>query len=192
MQLSDAQSDALWYEIKGMMDEAEADPESVQPLSSDEEGYVERLMDGRTAPYIARCHKTTFHDSDLPQPVRRTSVPSSGGAAFSQRIQAVFDGLTGNSVSSTPSGVLPSGRVGPAFESQARGYSLAEPVAQLAQDSEEEEDQIMDHDHQPTTADDDDDDGWHNAEDEAQDEEQDMNEWSRRMRHGQGLERGGA
>ena len=57
--LSDAENEQLFHEIKAMMADGEAD-EDQQPLSSDEEGYMEGLMEGSTARPVAsgRAHRT--------------------------------------------------------------------------------------------------------------------------------------
>ena len=46
--IDDDENSALFYEVKAMMDEGDADSDR-HSLSSDDEGYMERLMDGRTA-----------------------------------------------------------------------------------------------------------------------------------------------
>ena len=45
--IDDDENSALFYEVKVMMDEGDAD-EDRHSLSSDDEGYMDRLMEGRT------------------------------------------------------------------------------------------------------------------------------------------------
>ena len=172
--MTDEQQDELWHEVKGMMEDAEEDPESVQPLSSDEEGYVDRLMDGRTAPVSRR---PTAAASSSSASARKSSVPATGDSAFTQRMLAAFDGL---SSLPTPPGVstIAEGRIGPAFEQQCRGHALAEPVAAAAADDDEPggHDEGDDDDE---GEDDDDDRAYRNYEEEHEGEEQDPSEWSR-------------
>ena len=147
--MSQQESETLWHEVKGMMDDAQDDPESVQPLSSDEEGYVDRLMEGRTA----RIGRQSFSKLTAARSVehRAAAAPvATGGTAFAQRMLATFDGLRPDTLSAfRPSGLDGSGRIGPAFEQQCRGHTLAEPITPSPQDvadnvvGEEEEKVIL-------------------------------------------------
>ena len=170
--ITQAESESLWNEVKGMMDDAQDDPESVQPLSSDEEGYVDRLMEGRTA----RIGRQSFSKFTAATPVehRAAAAPvATGGTAFAQRMLAAFDGLRPDALSAfRPNGLDGSGRIGPAFEQQCRGHNLAEPITPSLQDvADEDEGEEEDKE-------DEEDESFDYAE-EHEGKEQDPREWSR-------------
>ena len=114
--LSDAENEQLFHEIKAMMADGEAD-EDQQPLSSDEEGYMEGLMEGSTARPVAsaRAHRTAPPSSEVP---RKESVAAAGGQGFQERMQAAFGGLSSVLAASRPV----AGWGGPAFDGQCRGH----------------------------------------------------------------------
>ena len=112
----------MYREIRGLMEEA-AEDEDHQPLSSDEEGYVDGLMEGRTAPVAAR---TPSSASSMPSIPRKESIAAAGGDGFQARLLAAFDCLQPGANPLAPP-LDHSGRIGPAFREQARGHSLSEP-----------------------------------------------------------------
>ena len=182
MQLSDAASDALWYEVKGMMDDAQEDPESVQPLSSDdEEGYVDRLMEGRTTRFGSK--QRTSASMPAPGIERRLSIPVTGGSAFTQRTLSVFDALCPDAVKDPTTGGGPwvGERIGPAFDNQCRGHQLAEPITPLAtaDDGEGDDGTGNDAEEGEDGEEEDDDQAYRDYEEEDEGEEQDPKEWSR-------------
>ena len=90
--LTEEENDALFHEVKSMMEEAENDDDQ-RPLSSDEEGYVDGLMEGRIArPAASSSRGQATAAADAPDP-RKDSVASIGGQGFQARLLAAFDGL---------------------------------------------------------------------------------------------------
>ena len=110
----------LWNEVRTMMDDAD---EHEQILSSDDDDYAERLMDGDSAPSSVHLHL-----GEAVAPARGTgALFSVGGSTFNNRRLAAFAGLD-----QRPSLVAGfamsdiSSRVGPTFSRQAAGFSLSE------------------------------------------------------------------
>jgi hypothetical protein len=139
--ITDEENTQLYHEVKAMMDEAEDDE---RQLSSDEEGYVDGLMEGRTTiKVVARPSEAvpTFGTA------RKLSVLPAGGQGFQDRMCAAFGDLGSSVIAPSATAFDPAQgvRVGPAFSGQASGYSLAEPLPPTtswleSDDDEEEED----------------------------------------------------
>lgn len=141
-QVNDDENTALFHEIRAMMAEGDED-EDRKPLSSDEEGFVDGLMQGHTARQPLARRSGEQH---VPPAVRKESAAVSAGAGFNARLFAAFDSLQPGRTGAAPS--LEGGwHVGPAFSEQCRGHGLAEPLdsagmGQLSDSAEEEDDAL--------------------------------------------------
>ena len=89
--------DALWHEVKALMDDPD---EEHQQLSSDEEGYVDRLMSGQHAPPVRAWQRPST--ALPPTSVRGSGAVVSGGEAFQRRMLAAFDALQPGSTALPP------------------------------------------------------------------------------------------
>ena len=112
----------LYREVRQLMMEA---PEDQQELSSDEEGYVDRLMSGRTSRRNMDSSARGGETGAGPLAARRDSVPASGTSQFQGRLDSVFGGLIAGGALAVKPDVM--GRIGPAFSGQSKGLPLGEP-----------------------------------------------------------------
>ena len=127
--------DRLWHEVRALMDEA---GEEEQQLSSDDEGYVERLMEGNSAP--SSIHSLRVQEG---QPTTRGSAAVAvGGLEFSSRLNAAFHGLDRHTLSGSLGAVDLSRQVGPVFSRQCEGFGLSEALRARQRDGHSGEEAV--------------------------------------------------
>ena len=118
--LTDAENEELFHEVTSMMHEGDED-EDRRELSSDEEGYVDGLIDGQTARAV---HRGSAAAPPAPNTARRDSVAASGGQSFQSRqaaLFAAFDTLQPGLAGDSPFGS--GARIGPARRGATCGRS---------------------------------------------------------------------
>ena len=132
--LTDDENVALFHEVQSMMHEGDED-EDRRELSSDEEGYVDGLIDGQTA---RAAHTGSAAALLTTSAARKESVAVAAGLGFQARqaaLFAAFDGLPSATTSALP--LLDGGQpIGPAFSEQCRGHSLTEPRPNASADTD--------------------------------------------------------
>ena len=124
----------LYREVRQLMAEA---PEDQQELSSDEEGYVDRLMSGRISRRNTAASARGDESGAGPLAARRDSVPASSPSQFQGRLDSIFGGLTAGGPLAVQPDLL--GRIGPAFSGQSKGLPLEEPKEAAPLDDSDDE-----------------------------------------------------